>query len=245
MSSSVSTSTGLRQQSAFLLEMSRGLRASLPMMLGFVPFALVLGAQAAQKGLSLLEVPMLTGLNFGGGSEFAAIRLWTSPPHIALIVAMSFLVNSRHILMGAAFAPYIRRLPRRRAFAALFFMCDESWAMSLADARRRSADHISVPYYAGVAAGLYMTWLSMTTLGAALGPTIGDVEQYGFDMAFTAVFLVLLRGMWKGMRASRPWFVSLVVAAATHLAVPGAWYVAAGACAGLIAAVMWEPRDDA
>ncbi|AOI72383.1 branched-chain amino acid ABC transporter permease [Burkholderia ubonensis] len=245
MSSSVSTSTGLRQQSAFLLEMSRGLRASLPMMLGFVPFALVLGAQAAQKGLSLLEVPMLTGLNFGGGSEFAAIRLWTSPPHIALIVAMSFLVNSRHILMGAAFAPYIRRLPRRRAFAALFFMCDESWAMSLADARQRSADHISVPYYAGVAAGLYMTWLSMTTLGAALGPTIGDVEQYGFDMAFTAVFLVLLRGMWKGMRASRPWFVSLVVAAATHLAVPGAWYVAAGACAGLIAAVLWEPRDDA
>ncbi|OJA25580.1 branched-chain amino acid ABC transporter permease [Burkholderia ubonensis] len=245
MSSSVSTSTGLRQQSAFLLEMSRGLRASLPMMLGFVPFALVLGAQAAQKGLSLLEVPMLTGLNFGGGSEFAAIRLWTSPPHIALIVAMSFLVNSRHILMGAAFAPYIRRLPRRRAFAALFFMCDESWAMSLADARRHSADHISVPYYAGVAAGLYMTWLSMTTLGAALGPTIGDVEQYGFDMAFTAVFLVLLRGMWKGMRASRPWFVSLVVAAATHLAVPGAWYVAAGACAGLIAAVLWEPRDDA
>ena len=33
------------------------------------------------------------------------------------------------------------------------------------------------------------------------------------------------------------------LAAATHLAVPGAWYVAAGACAGLIAALVWEPRD--
>ncbi|KVN28543.1 branched-chain amino acid ABC transporter permease [Burkholderia pyrrocinia] len=243
MSSSVSTSSGLRERPAFVIEMGRGMRAALPVMLGFIPFALVLGAQAAQKGLSLLEVPMLTGLNFGGGSEFAAIRLWASPPHIALIVAMSFLVNSRHILMGAAFAPYIRRLPRRRAFAALFFMCDESWAMSLADARQRSADHISVAYYAGIAAGLYSTWISMTTLGAALGPTIGDVERYGFDMAFTAVFLVLLKGMWKGVRASRPWFVSLVVAAATHLAVPGAWYVAAGACAGLAAALLWEPRD--
>ncbi|MGU7783202.1 AzlC family ABC transporter permease [Burkholderia sp. PU8-34] len=245
MSSSVSTSTGLRERPAFIAEMGRGMRAALPVMLGFIPFALVLGAQATQKGLSVLEVPLMTGLNFGGGSEFAAIHLWTSPPHIALIVAMSFLVNSRHILMGAAFAPYVRRLPRRRAFAALFFMCDESWAMSLADARQRSADHISVAYYAGVAAGLYSTWVSMTTLGAALGPTIGNVEQYGFDMAFTAVFLVLLRGMWKGVRASRPWFVSLVVAAATHLAVPGAWYVAAGACAGLISALLLEPRDDA
>ena len=44
----------------------------------------------------------------------------------------------------------------------------------------------------------------MTTLGAAVGPTIGNIEQYGFDMAFTAVFLVLLRGMWKGCaRAAR------------------------------------------
>ncbi|MBU9616337.1 AzlC family ABC transporter permease [Burkholderia multivorans] len=243
MSSSVSTSSGLRERPAHVAEMGRGLRAALPVMLGFVPFALVLGAQAAQKGLSLFEVPMMTGLNFGGGSEFAAIHLWTSPPHIALIVAMSFLVNSRHILMGAAFAPYIRRLPRRRAFAALFFMCDESWAMSLADTRSRADTHISVAYYAGICAGLYLTWISMTTLGAAVGPTIGNVEQYGFDMAFTAVFLVLLRGMWKGLRASRPWFVSLVVAAATHLAVPGAWYVAAGAGAGLIAALWWEPRD--
>jgi len=68
-------------------EVRRGLRASAPVMLGFVPFALVLGARATQKGMSAFEVALMTGLNFGGGSEFAAIRLWTSPPHILLIVA--------------------------------------------------------------------------------------------------------------------------------------------------------------
>jgi hypothetical protein len=35
----------------------------------FHSFALVLGAQAAQKGLSALEVPLMTGLNFAGGSS--------------------------------------------------------------------------------------------------------------------------------------------------------------------------------
>ncbi|TIP99810.1 MAG: branched-chain amino acid ABC transporter permease, partial [Mesorhizobium sp.] len=50
----------------------RGLQASFPVMLGFIPFALVLGSQAAQKGFTALEVPLMTGLNFGGGSEFAA-----------------------------------------------------------------------------------------------------------------------------------------------------------------------------
>ncbi|BAU89085.1 branched-chain amino acid ABC transporter permease [Methylorubrum populi] len=184
-------------------ELLRGATAALPVMIGFVPFALVLGAQAAQKGLSPVEVPLMTGLNFGGGSEFAAVELWTSPPHVLLIVAMTFLVNSRHLLMGAAFAPHLRSLPKRRAFPALFFMCDESWAMGLADAKRR-AGGFSLPYYLGVSAGLYLTWISFTALGALVGPTIGDITLYGFDMAFPAVFLVLLRGIWKGRGRLRP-----------------------------------------
>jgi len=65
---------------------------------------------------------------------------------------------------------------------------------------------------------------------------IRDIEAYGFDLAFPAVFLVLLRGMWKGFSAARPGLVSLIVAALTYLFVPGAWYVAAGALSGLIAA---------
>ncbi len=225
-------------RSARRTEFRRGLRASLPVMLGFAPFALVLGAQAAQKGLSTLEVPLLSGLNFAGGSEFTAIRLWTSPPHVLLIVAMSFLVNCRHILMGAALAPYLGHLPRRQALPALFLMCDESWAMALADARQRSARCLSLAYYLGVSAGLYLSWVVFTALGAALGPAVGNLERYGFDMAFTAVFLVLLRGMWRGTRRCRPWLVSLVVAATTCLFVPGAWYVAAGTAAGL-AAALW------
>jgi 4-azaleucine resistance transporter AzlC len=223
-------------------EFRRGLTAAFPVMIGFVPFALVLGAQAAQKGFSLVEVPLLTGANFGGGSEFAAIELWTSPPHIVLIAAITFLVNSRHLLMGAAIAPFMRHLPLRKALPSLFFMCDESWAMGLADAKQRTADApervFILRYYLGVSVGLYVTWVVFTTLGAAVGSMIGDVESYGLHMAFPAVFLVLLRGMWKGTKAARPWLVSLIAAVATYLLVPGAWYVAVGAMAGLVSAYL-------
>jgi predicted branched-subunit amino acid permease len=221
-------------------EFRRGIVTCTPVLLGIVPYALVLGAQAAQKGLSIVELPLMTGLNFAGGSEFAAIQLWASPPHILLIAAITFLVNSRHLLMGAALAPFLRHLPRRKAFPALFVMCDESWALGLADARQRASAGMnpafSLPYYAGAALAFYLTWVIFTTAGAALGPVLGDVEAYGFAMAFPAVFLALLRGMWKGMAAARPWLVSLVVAALTYLLVPGAWYVAAGALSGVISA---------
>ena len=224
-------------------EFFRGARESVPVLLGTLPFALVVGAQAAQNGLSVVEVPLMTGLNFAGGSEFAAIQLWTSPPHLLLIAAVTFLINSRHLLMGAALTPWLHGLPKRKVFPALFFMCDESWAMAYADARKRVRDGernpLSLSYYLGVSASMYAVWVICTTLGTVIGPSLGDVESYGFGMAFPAVFLVLLRGMWKGFRSARPWLVSLVVAAVVHLLVPGAWYVAAGAVTGLVSAYCW------
>lgn len=224
-------------------EFWRGVRASLPVLLGVIPLALVLGAQAAKKGFSAIELPLMTGLNFAGGSELAAIELWTSPPHILVIMMVTFLINSRHILMGAALEPHLRHLPKRKAFAALFFMTDESWAMGMADAAKRRQQgaglHFSLPYYAGVSASLYIVWVLFTTSGVLLGPLMGDISQWGFDMAFPAIFLVLLRGMWRGFRAARPWLVSLLMAAATWYLLPGAWYVPVGTLSGIITALLF------
>ncbi len=46
-------------------ELRRGAVAALPVLLGFIPFALVLGAQASQQQLAAGEVALMTGLNFG------------------------------------------------------------------------------------------------------------------------------------------------------------------------------------
>lgn len=120
------------------VEFKRGVKTSVPLLLGIIPFALVLGAQATQKGFSTLEVPLLTGLNFAGGSEFAILEMWSNPPNILMLMFITFLVNSRHLLMGASLVPYLRNLPNKTVFPALFFMVDESWAVSLADAQKKT-----------------------------------------------------------------------------------------------------------
>ena len=223
-------------------EFWRGLKEVFPVLIGMVPIALVLGAQATAKGFHPVEAPIMGGVNFAGGSEFVAVGLWTNPPDLLLIAAMTLLVNCRHLLMGAALAPLVRHIPARKIFPALYVMCDETWAMSLADARKRGA--FSLPYYLGNAAGMWVTWVVFVAVGAVVGPMIGDLAVFGFDTAFTAVFLVLLRGAWTSFRAVRPWFVSLAVAAPTYLLLPGAWYVATGATAGLIAAFLLAEKEE-
>lgn len=219
-------------------EFKRGLRESLPIILGAVPFALILGAQAGQKGMSALETVMMMGLNFAGGSEFAAVNLWTSPLPVLLIIATTAMINSRHILMGAAMAPLLRHLPLRKVLPALFMMTDESWAMGIADSQKHAQKQparLNYEYYMGTALSLYLTWVGCGSLGASLAPMLGNVERFGFGMALPAVFLVLLRGMWRGWFAARPWLVSLLAAACTYLAAPNTgWYVVVGSLAGLV-----------
>lgn len=223
-------------------EFKRGIKECAPMLVGMLPWALILGVQGGQKGMSWLEMLLMTAMNFAGGSEFAAVNLWQHPLPVALIAAVTFMINSRHILMGAALAPYLNGLPLKKVLPALFFMTDESWAMGLADAQKRKAlgmPAFSLPYYAGICTVIYIVWCLFAAVGAAVGPMFGDVAAWGFGMAFPAVFLVLLRGMWKGFAAARPWLVSLAVAVTVYLTVDGAWYVPAGALSGLAAAYWW------
>ena len=185
-------------------EFLRGILDTLPVIIGLLPFALILGIQGGNKGMSALEMAMMTGLNFAGGSEFAAVGLWAQPLPILLIIGVTFMINIRHILMGAALTPYIKHLPMKKILPTLFFMTDESWAMSMADIRKRKEAGLplfSLSYYAGICATLYTIWVASSALGTVIGPYLGNIDNWGFGMAFPAVFLVLLRGMWKGRPA--------------------------------------------
>lgn len=220
----------------FRAELWRGMKTSLPLLIAFIPFGLLLGSQALQKGLSLGEVPLLTGLNFAGGSEFAAVGLWSTPPAIILLAGVTFLINSRHIIMSVALTPYLHQLPRKKALLLLFFMCDEIWALVLEDIQKDPKRRFSVGFYLGVTLCLYTSWVLFTFMGGCTGNMLGDLTRYGVDMAFPAVFIILLKSMWKGIRTALPWCVSLGVAIAVYRLFPGAWYVPAGTIAGIIVA---------
>ncbi|WP_318372851.1 AzlC family ABC transporter permease [Enterobacter sp.] len=227
---------------------AQGVKDAIPLLLAIAPYAVILGAQGSRTGLSVPEVALMTGLNFAGGSEFAAIQLWHTPLPVLTIILLTFLINSRHIIMGAALTPYLRHLPRRKVLPALFFMADEGWAVAysrtLKNAATMPADRcLNLAYFLGACFPFWPVWFGFSVVGAMAGPVLGDVEAYGFAMAFPATFVVLLKGMWKGFRAARPWMVSLTVAAMVYLIFPGHAYVLAGTFSGLLAAWFWGEKS--
>jgi 4-azaleucine resistance transporter AzlC len=212
-----------------------------PVLVAVVVYGLLFGTLAAQKGLSPLETALMSATVFAGASQFVAVDIWTSPPAIALLTATALMVNLRHVLMGAALAPWIRTWPRSTTCLALYVMADENWAFAL---QRGARAPLTPGYYLGLSLPLYAGWIVCTFFGTIFGGVLQDPARYGLDFAFTAVFLTLLVGLWKGKRSLVPWAASAAVAVAAYVWLPGVWYIALGGLAGTLAGALQGPQPD-
>ena len=211
----------------------------LPMLVGMVPFGLLLGALAADKGYSQLAMALMSATVFAGSSQFIAIGLWQEPLPVLAIILATALVNLRHVPMSAALAPSLGRFGHRLPFAALFLLADEIWAVAM---RAAQGGSIGPAYYAGLAIPFYFNWIFWTVLGTVAGGVIAEPERYGFDFAFIAVFIVLIRGFWRGNRSLPPVLASIAGALLAHQFLPGVWYILFGTAAGMLAAALaWRP----
>ncbi|MDJ0948237.1 MAG: AzlC family ABC transporter permease [Alphaproteobacteria bacterium] len=219
-----------------------GMALASPIVVSVLLYGALFGALAAQAGLSPLEVALMSALVFSGAAQFVAVDLWSNPVAIGTVTLATLLVGMRHTLMGAALAPVFSHLSPLRAYGALFFMVDEAWALSV---RRSAEGRFSMAFYAGVCAPLYVSWLASTVTGALLGGLVADPTRYGLDVVFTAVFIVLILGLWRGRSDLLPWGVSAAAAVACHALVPGSWYIFVGGVAGIVTAVVtWRPDHE-
>ena len=216
-----------------------GLRAGalkvMPLAGAAVPFGIIYGYLAGQKGLSLLEVVLMSLTVFAGAAQLLAVELWGQPAPIGLLVASVLILNIRHVLMGTTLLPWFGRISARRAYGSVFFMTDETWGASIADMRAGGRD---AAFLLGAGLCLYFWW----ALGGALGRLFGDrlppLADYGLDFLTTAFFVALLAGLWRGRADLLPWLVSADVAIAMARYTSGTWYILGGALAGSLAGAL-------
>jgi 4-azaleucine resistance transporter AzlC len=217
------------------MEFMGGVRAISPLIAAVIPIGLVFGAVAATKGLSPLETALMSALVFAGGSQFVAMDIWTHPASWSGVGFAALLVNIRHVLMSASLGTKMEAFPPRARYLSVLFLADEIWAMA---EFRAGATRLTPAWFAGLAAPFYLAWLLSGLAGATLGAFLGGPVTLGLDFAFPAVFIVLVMGFWKGPETGAILLASGSAAVATQHFVPGVWYIAAGALAGLCVAVV-------
>lgn len=206
-----------------------GIRGTLPLALNSLAGGIVFGVLARQAGMGLAEVGLMSGLVCAGAAQFVVVGLWSPPLPVGGIILATAIVNLRHLLLGASLRPWLERLPAHQAYGPLFFLSDESWALTL---RRFTGGGRDAAYLLGSGLTMSVAWLVGCLTGRAGGSWLADPARWGLDFAFTAVFLTLLVGRWRGRADLLPWVVAALVALAAQRWLPGQWYILLGALAG-------------
>ncbi|WP_068085908.1 AzlC family ABC transporter permease [Polycladidibacter stylochi] len=221
-------------------EATAGIKAIFPLIFAAIPIGLLYGAVATQKGMSVLEVTLASALVFAGGSQFVALDMWHYPLPIFTIAFATFLVNLRLVLMSFSLGPKAHKMQGLRKYLTFFFLTDETWALS---EQRVTQKPLTYSFMLGLALPFYASWTLSSALGASVGALIETPEKWGLDFAFTAMFACLIMGFWKGKSTGITLLVTALTAAAVYKLVPGAWYIIAGALAGIIsAAIQYKPE---
>jgi 4-azaleucine resistance transporter AzlC len=176
-----------------LSHMKRGAVASIPMIIGGVPFGLLFGSLASSYGLSPWFAIAMSAFVFAGSAQFVALGLIALHAPIWVIVSTTFIVNLRHLLYAADMVKYVKHLPMSIRVVMGFGLIDETYAAVRPMYNLGSADeNTGHKVYLGSFLAFYVMWNVTTILGVLSGELIPGMSEWGLEFAMVATFIGII-----------------------------------------------------
>lgn len=173
----------------------RGLKAGIPIALGYIPIAIAFGLLAKANGVPLMIAFLLSFLVFAGASQFVAVQMMSAGALWGSIVLFTFLLNSRHLLMSATISARLTRSTWWQRAIIAFGITDESFSVA-----SLSSGKLTFPYLFSLNGIAYLSWVLGTILGFSAGSLLPNELQSSMGIALYAMFIALIVPAMKGSR---------------------------------------------
>lgn len=215
---------------------AEGARGLAPLAVIASAWGVAFGAAAIDKGLAPAQAILMSATVFAGGSQFAALEVWTHPLPYLSIALVVFLVNARHIVLGAALGPVVNPLTPGRRFLVLSVLSDANFAVGQAEMRAGRTD---VGFVLGGGLALWTAWVGGTLVGVLAGNALAPLDRFGIDVTLGAFLGAIVIGQVAGeRRQALPVALAAAVALAAFPVLPTGWNVILAALAGGLAAAL-------
>lgn len=198
-------------------EFWRGARATIPMIVGAIPFGILFGALAINAGLSVMATMGFSLLVYAGSAQFVAAGLIATGASVGVIVLTTFFVNLRHALYAVSIGPYIKHLSQRWLLILGFWLTDETYASIVSRFRESEKEADKGPnkhwFQLGSSLAMYFNWQLCTIIGVIAGSRFEQLGEWGLEFAIVVTFI----GIIVPLITRLPMLVCAVVAGGTAL----------------------------
>ncbi len=179
-----------------------------PILLGVLPFAMIVGVTAVNVGIPPLQAIAMSVIVFAGASQLAAIELMSKTAPVAVVVLTALIINLRFTMYSASLAPYFRELNHFWKVISAYILSDQAYAVSITEFRGRKRNKIW--YYLGAAFILWFTWQTGTILGVLVGSSLP--QGLSLEFAVPLTFMALLFPNLKGKASKLTALIAGIVA---------------------------------
>ncbi len=170
-------------------EARRGALDMLPMLVGYAPFAVVVGTTIAAQHEPLAAWAGTWAI-YGGAAHLAVLSGISAGSGWAVAILAGLLVNARLLVYSASIAAPWREQPRRSKVLAAALLTDAVWAAATSRNAKPGTDAQRRRYYLGAACTLWTGWLIMVSAAALSGSRLPAGDHLALAPALCLLALI-------------------------------------------------------
>jgi len=163
----------------------KGMKAGIPIAMGYFAVAIALGINAVGAGISALQAALASLLNNASAGEYIAFTLIAAQASYAELIAMEAVANSRDLLMSAALSQKLEKSTSTFKRLLLgFTVTDEIFGVSMMQ------EGFLSPYFTyGAFAVATAGWTGGTLFGALMGNILPSAIVAALGVGLYGMFI--------------------------------------------------------
>ena len=166
----------------------KGIKAGLPICIGYFPVSFAFGIFSVENGLSILQAVLISLTNLTSAGQLAAVPIMVGGGTIIELILSQLIINSRYSLMSISLSQKLGqsvKIPLR--FLVAFGNTDEIFAVASANKEK-----VGIKYMLGLILTPVIGWVSGTLTGAVAGNVLPEVVTSALGVAIYGMFIAIV-----------------------------------------------------
>ena len=205
-------------------EFFAGMKAGMPVCIGYFSVSFGFGAMAIAQGLRIWQAILISATNLTSAGQFAGLTVIAAGAAMIEMVLTQLVINSRYALMSLAIGQRLGlRVGTGKRLLLAFFNTDEVFALGMA----RGKD-LTPSFFAGAGVVAAIGWTTGTAMGAVAGSLLPQSVRMALGVMLYGMFIAIVVPQAK---EERPILVCVLLAlllSSLFAWVPGLNQVSAG-----------------
>ena len=169
-------------------EFFAGMRAGMPVCVGYFSVSFGFGAMAVVQGLHVWQAILISASNLTSAGQFAGLTVIAAGAAMIEMVLTQLVINSRYALMSLALSQKLGpEVGIGKRLLMAFFNTDEIFALGMARGNR-----LTTGFFLGAGAVAFLGWTAGTALGAVAGSLLPEAIRICLGVMLYGMFIAIV-----------------------------------------------------